>query len=129
MRTILFAKRMDLILQLVCLLIPLLFCNRMDRANYIVMPYFLVGGCQLLSALINGLSLDREFKISGRKYYLRTLLAIIIVFCCASVFREGILFCLLGLLFVSPVLAIWYFIITWIEMGIVKRFVHRRDFV
>lgn len=67
--------------------------------------YFFAGGWQVLSCIAHGLLQERYFAAKDRKYYLKTLIWVFIIG--ITLIPVWVIYGF-GLLFVSPVLAIWY---------------------
>jgi hypothetical protein len=70
--------------------------------------YFLVGGWQLLSVIVH-FFYTAPYETRLRKIYLITL-ALVFLIIVFSFLTEGIIMVLLGLLFFSPVMAVYYLV-------------------
>ena len=129
MKTILHLKQGDLATQIIALGIPSILCFITQGFAAIMMAYFIVGGVQFLSCLLN-IALNNKLRNKSRRYYELTLLGIISIFVLSIVFdpESGTLVAI-GLLFISPFLAIWYGYITYDEIRIVKRYVNRNKYI
>ena len=87
--------------------------------------YFVLGGLQLLSFFIHLLRNEGYMNWQDRKRYGQTLLWIIIIglitLLMTLVEIPLILFYLIALLFVGPVMAIWYFTISVSELNTIRK--------
>lgn len=86
------------------------------KADYFYSAYLLIGGWQLTSMLLHLLFRSTYIKSKQRFYYQWILLLILIIFLGGIAAPVMIWIGLMLLMFVSPVLAIWYTVITRIEM-------------
>ena len=73
-----------------------------------LLGYFLVGGCQLLSAIVH-FFYKAPYSTKLRRIYL-IVLGIVILVIGLSIPTEGIIVVLIGLLFLSPVMAVYYLV-------------------
>ena len=91
--------------------------------DFVLYAYFVVGGCQVLSCLIHLAFPNHFFSTTDRNYYNKTLLITLIL---GVVTIPVCLIFGFGLLFASPLLAIWYTSICFKETKILKHkaFVH-----
>lgn len=110
--------RIDVIFQAILIVIGLalglaMWSHTID-GDYFYVPYFLVGGWQIFSVIVHlvgeGLRLHKL-----RKIYLITLL-IVLVILIGSMASEAILFSLMGLLFFSPFMAVFYWFACFREL-------------
>ena len=86
------------------------------HSGYIYPAYLLVGGWHLLSVLLHLFFRGSFIMSKQRTYYQRVLLVILVIFL-AGIFLPFLVWIgLLLLLYVSPVLAVWYTIITRVEL-------------
>lgn len=97
------------------LLIPLggLVCISFpdDREFRFIYLYFLTGGWQILSFIIH-LFLNKSWiNRKERNQYGQTVLWVLVIGFLSYIFLPLLMYFLFGLLLVSPVLAIWYFVI------------------
>ncbi|MCX6317677.1 MAG: hypothetical protein NTW29_10320 [Bacteroidetes bacterium] len=118
-------KHADLVLQVLVLVLGFL-ANSIDSEVFpLVYLYFVVGGWQLISFLIHLFINDSWKATRERTAYAKTLVWMIGVglFCLLLLLAEipVLILYLFALLFVSPVLAIWYFSICQTEWRILKR--------
>jgi len=78
--------------------------------------YCLIGGCQIISCLINKFKLPAVYKVPDRWGYEIILLVLIIITAISFAFPallNGILFTILWvMLYLTPVMALWYLAIT-----------------
>ena len=132
MKTTLFLKQADLFLQLIAVLIGL---TRLDIIKFVLLMYFVVGGIQVASSIINRLALPAMYICKGRIVYEIILCIIVIIVVACYLFPHTfvnddlITFLLFTLLFAAPVMAICYLVITYIELNTISKFVHRKDYV
>jgi len=123
MKNLLFWKRADIIGQGLALLIPIILGIAFDMPGVLIMCYFSVGGAQIISCLVNKISLNPQYKSSGRRVYEIVLLSIIILFLLLAYGMTmsdsaGNYFgwFAIAMLFVGPVMAICYASVTIIEL-------------
>jgi len=81
-----------------------------------ILSYFIVGGWQVLSALIHLFGFSSKPALKGRKWYLFMLLFVAISGLLTLVVSDLIIVYLLGLLFLSPLMAVWYCVICLLEL-------------
>jgi len=114
-------KRIDLWAQVVAIILPWVIFfivpkeGRVFHLEHIVASYFIVGICQVASAIINRFRLPDEYKAKGRKRYVQALVGII-VFTFAGYMLNILIFVFMVLLYASPAMALWYLIITALEL-------------
>lgn len=84
--------------------------------DYFYAAYLLMGGWQLLSVLLHLPNRSSFISSKQRYYYQWVLLAILLIFLAGSIVPVMIWIGLLLLMYVSPVLAVWYIIITRMEL-------------
>ncbi|WP_127131032.1 hypothetical protein [Pseudoflavitalea rhizosphaerae] len=102
--------RLDVAIQVVLIIIGiaigLAVASNSIQSDYMFVPYFLVGGWQIFSVIVH--LVGEGFRFGAmRKIYLVTLLLVLVILI-ISVPTEAIIYSLLGLLFFSPVMAIFY---------------------
>ncbi len=115
-------KKIDLLLQVAIISFSVLIVL-FNTSQNIFLAYFLTGGYQLLSSLIHLFNGRAYYPVKGRKYYWGTLMVIAFL---TAIFFAYFLFVGLALLWVSPILAIWYLIICYRENRLLayKEMVH-----
>ena len=86
------------------------------KIDYFYSAYLLIGGWQLLSMMLHFIFRSSYIQSKQRQYYQWVLLAIMVIFLLGIMLPVLVWFGLMLLMFVSPALAIWYTIITRIEM-------------
>ena len=86
------------------------------KMDYFYAAYLLMGGWQLLSVLLHLPNRSSFISSKQRYYYQWVLLAILLIFLAGSIVPVMIWIGLLLLMYASPVLAIWYSIITRMEL-------------
>lgn len=128
MRNTLLIKRIDLFAQLLGLVIPIVFTLIYD-ARYLICAYLAVGGVQLISCIVNWFYLNEYLRTSGRTAYEWTLGIVILVAACGMVIPAAIYLCLMVLLFLSPVLAVWYMVMSYNEVRKLHEYVDREQYV
>jgi hypothetical protein len=135
MKEAIIAKRIDLWLQALALLIPVVWAIAAKEMYILFAAYFSVGGVQVLSCILNKIGWNPNLKHNGRTRYEQLLLVIGVVMPLAYVALRttdnGLLgipaiFLLGSLLVVSPFMAIWYLSITREELLLVRRLSQRR---
>ena len=104
-------KKADCIIQgllIVAGLIMALTAERVLDDEQFFVAYFIVGGWQILSVIVH-FFYKAPYNTRMRKIYLISL-GIVLLIMGLSIPTDGIIIALLGLLFVSPVMAIYYLI-------------------
>ena len=81
--------------------------------------YFVVGGYQVLSCLINLFFIKSKFKTVSRKSYEKTLL-VVLGLAVISVPIGAAIFVFFSLLIVGPVMAIFYYLICFSELKLLN---------
>ena len=110
--------RLDVAIQVILIIIGitigLAVAGNSIQSDYMFVPYFLVGGWQIFSVIVH--LVGEGFRFSTmRRIYLVTLLLVLVILI-ISVPTEAIIYSLLGLLFFSPVMAIFYLITCYREL-------------
>ena len=132
MRTTLFFKRADVVLQLTALIIPIII-GFFGEGWVLLVTYLTVGSAQLLSCLLNRLFLDKFLRHSNRTGYEIAIVFLIITF--GLVFNlpgvpTGLRSTFFGLLpLISPFLAVWYGYISYQELRAAFMMVDRRQYL
>ncbi len=127
MKTTLFLKRLDLLLQIAALLIPIYNAVIDSGNNSILVLYPAVGLVQVVSCTLHSIFLDKFLRSKWRGYYETALLvfiptAILIGATCNPIFVS-----LIVTLF-SAVMAIWYGYFSYTETQYIRRIVGRKEF-
>ncbi len=86
----------------------------------LIPSYFIIGFVQLIS-IISNLYKFKTMRNDQRKLYEKTVLILFILTIFAFSFLPFGLIYAIFMIFVSPVLAIWYLIITWTELKEMKK--------
>jgi len=126
MKKLLRYKRIDLCTQLAAFILPWLFFiivpgfGRAFQLEHLLASYCIVGVVQVASWLINRFRLADEYKISGRRWYEKCLMVLIILVPAGAMLKV-LLFVFVVLLYASPALAIGYLAITIIELRRLSR--------
>ncbi len=114
-------KTLDLSAQLLALILPwVYFILTLQQNEYIhlehyIISCFFVGGCQLVSYFINRFFLPRQYHTKVRHWYELALLLIIAMIVIAVVMKAVALAVIL-LVYISPIIVAWYFVVTIIEL-------------
>ena len=103
-------KLIDFWIQVILISGSLIYCF-LDP-SFLLYAYFLVGGWQLLSCLFHAIYKGHYYEAGDRKYYLKALLWVFIL---GIVTIPVWLLYGFGLLFISPLLALWYTFICYHE--------------
>lgn len=104
-------KKIDCVIQGILIVLGLVMgvsSRRMFDDTAFFAGYFLVGGWQLLSVIVH-FFYEAPYEKIMRKIYLITL-GVVIVALLVSIPTGGIIVTLFGLLFFSPVMAVYYLI-------------------
>ena len=134
MKSLLYWKLADIILQVLALLVPVVLCIT-DVPFDIFYSYFSVGAAQVVSCVINKLFLDPDYRADGRRTYEITLLLVLGLFLLLwvgyLVWNDivgvyGIF--AVAMLFIGPIMAIAYVLTTLTELiTIKKRYKYSQD--
>lgn len=109
-------KRIDLAAQIAAFVIPAAVMIFVGPSS-LIFAYFTVGGVQLISCIINRFSLPNALRSESRIYYEILLLMVCAVAIAAYTMDNDFLFAVaLCMLFLGPVMAVWYGVITWQEL-------------
>jgi len=135
MKTTLYFKYADIILQIIALGYPIVLCVQEHDASKLFWAYLSVGSVQYVSCFMNRMFLDGCFREDTRERYEVFLLIITIMAIISGIFITtsasnphfgeffGLIWvCLVALLFVSPFLAFWYGMITFHEIDIIRSY-------
>ncbi len=122
-------KQIDFFVQTIAIIAGVIFSvmalgGALPVRDYeMIYSYFVVGALQILSCLIHLFFVQSQYKSTGRKGYHITLL--VIIFCLAITYPfEALIFTGLGLLFVSPIMAVLY---CWMCFKELKLFTHETE--
>jgi hypothetical protein len=122
MRTV---KIADLVIQFILFAGGLIYGLQHITGGDFVKAYFPLGGWQVLGCLVHGFSDKNLFFRKERKYYAITLICILLTgFLALIISLSGAYLFFawaLGLLIISPFLAIWYFSICFREVQLMNR--------
>ena len=110
--------RLDVVIQVILIIIGiaigLAVASNSIQSDYMFVPYFLVGGWQILSVIVH--LVGEGFRFSTlRRIYLVTLVLVLVILI-ISVPTAAIIYSLIGLLFFSPVMAIFYLFTCYKEL-------------
>lgn len=116
-------KKVDLVMQVLLIfsLVAYAILSSKNYAllgdgNYLLLFYFLLGGWQLLSCFIHGIS-ENYYQDRDRKFYLR---GVLIVFVAGVITVPAFIIYGAIMLFVSPILAVWYIMICYREIRMLR---------
>lgn len=110
-----FLKKIDAIVQVLMVVFVLIMSTMFDNSWW-MLGYFLLGGWQLMSTIITRLFARHLPSVFQRDYYIKTLLVLVALALLLFAIPSFTFFYLYALLFIGPVLAVWYIIITWQEL-------------
>ena len=115
-------KQIDIILQSVLIAGSIIYALAAGDERFIY-PYFVVGGWQVTSFLLHAAFSRDYYPLKSRKWYGWCL---VIVIGSGLVLFYVLVFYLMALLFVAPVMAIWYLVICFMEVNLLhkKAFIH-----
>ena len=102
--------RLDVAIQVILIIIGiaigLAVASNSIQSDYMFVPYFLVGGWQIFSVIVH--LVGEGFRFGHmRKIYLLTLLLVLVILIISTP-TGAIIYALMGLLFFSPLMAIFY---------------------
>lgn len=122
-------KRMDFFIQAVLILAGFVFAFiRGFAGEEVLFAYIIVGAWQLMSCLINALWKKGQWKVSDRKAYLFFVFIILgsgsIIYITADMTSDKadnlIITYLIGLLILTPLMALWYLSICYREWQLIR---------
>lgn len=117
-------KVIDCITQAVALLAPIVWAIYQQETFGLFYAYFTVGGIQIISTVVNTASLPQAYHNEKRKAYNKLLAIVLITTGISAVLLAVslpiIMIVLFIMLFLGPVMAIWYASITYEELAILK---------
>lgn len=117
-------KVIDCITQAVALLIPIVWAIYQQETFGLFYAYFTVGGVQIISTVVNAASLPQAYHNEKRKAYNKLLVIVLITTGISAVLLAVslpiIMIVLFIMLFLGPVMAIWYASISYEELAILK---------
>ena len=121
MKQILDNKRIDFWLQITAIVAPIIGALVMMNLAVIFLIYFTLGAVQYLSCIFNRLFLHKKIRNTSRAAYEVILLSLTILgMIMWLIDNEVFLLLPLLLLFVSPLLALWYLHMTASEIDLIK---------
>jgi len=117
-------KELDFWIQIVLILSCILYPLLID-SYFLPYSYFIVGGWQLLSVGVHWVLPKLYFPAPGRRHYWQSLL-VLLVAGVLSLLTKLILIYAMLLLIISPLLALWYLYICYVENKVMehKSFTH-----
>lgn len=117
-------KVIDCITQAVALLVPTVWAIYHQEAFSLFYAYFTVGGIQIISTVVNAANLPQAYHNEKRKAYNKLLVIVLITTGISAVLLAVslpiIMMVLFIMLFLGPVMAIWYASISYEELAILK---------
>lgn len=117
-------KVIDCITQAVALLVPTVWAIYHQEAFGLFYAYFTVGGIQIISTVVNAANLPQAYHNEKRKAYNKLLVIVLITTGISAVLLAVslpiIMMVLFIMLFLGPVMAIWYASISYEELAILK---------
>lgn len=122
-------KKIDLIGQLLCFIVPIILGAYLNESWYYIFTYFSVGSWQLLSFLISAVTMRVENKSHIRKVY-----SILVLFTFSSSLllltgSKAELIIKYIYIFFTPFMAVMYFVITFREFSLAESLIKRNEFV
>lgn len=118
-------KIADMAGQVLILTVGLLYLTLFNKLEQFIYLYYVMGTWQFCSFLIHSRMHDSWVARKDRRHYGKVLVWILIAILISALFlllQQPVLIVTMGaLLFISPVLAIWYFLISVEEWRSIKR--------
>lgn len=114
-------KYTDALVQLMAIAIPWLWFSftedseRILHLDHVLISYFATGTVQLGSAILNRIYLPAELRSKSRAWY-EFALILAIGITVIGYFTNALIIALIILLWISPLLAIWYFVLSIAEI-------------
>jgi hypothetical protein len=129
MKTTLFFKRLDLLLQIAAFLIPIYNAVIDSGNNSILVLYPAVGLVQVVSCTLHSIFLNKFLRSKWRGYYEAALLVFIAMAGIGAIAEIGIpgFVSIITMLF-SALMAIWYGYFSYTETQYIRRVVGRKEF-
>lgn len=135
MKPILFLKWLDVVVQVLAFVGPLVWCIGGQRGEGILIGWVALGGTQTLSCIVNRVGLAKDYRANSRLVYECICLIILVVAFIVLVLHPGgtalgkvIEPIYWSIVAVSPALAIWYFIISFREIQLINKH-HENDVI
>ena len=88
---------------------------------WLFLSYFIIGGWQLMSVIVTMFFAANLPSLFQRGYYLKTLMVLAVLGLIVLIVPNIGFFYFYGLLFIAPIMAVWYIIITWLELQLWQR--------
>lgn len=111
--------RLDVVIQVILIIsglaIGLATMTNSIHGDYMFFPYFMVGGWQLFSVIVHFVGEGTRMG-QLRKIYLGSLVFVILALLLSLAGKEMIIYALFGLLFFSPVMAVFYLFTCYREL-------------
>lgn len=130
MRTTLYLKQTDLIIQLAAVALPAIEAIYYTDISCLMMAYLALGSAQVISCIINGFALPAGFKHKHRIAYQYVLASIAIVTFAivAGKSDDQRAFIFYSLMVASPFIAAWYMWLSYKEVKFLKALVMRAQY-
>lgn len=121
MKQMILFKWIDIIAQLLALIIPAGIAADKCDGSYLIIAYFSVGTWQVLSYLSNYYAANKQFHSKARHNYDTAIkfvvyAALVAIALCFTPAANIAMFYLVAMLFVGPIMAIYYFILSTLEL-------------
>lgn len=118
-------KRIDFFIQAILILAGFAFAFiRGFDGDEVLFAYLIVGAWQLLSCLVNAVWTRGQWKVSDRKAYLIFVFIVlgtgVIFYVTADLIGDAIFTYLIGLLILTPLMALWYLGICYREWQLIR---------
>lgn len=118
-------KRIDFFIQAILILAGFAFAFiRGFDGDEVLFAYLIVGAWQLLSCLVNAVWTRGQWKVSDRKAYLIFVFIVlgtgVIFYITADLIGDAIFTYLIGLLILTPFMALWYLSICYREWQLIR---------
>ncbi len=113
-------KKLDAFVQLFLFIVALMLIY-WDNNNWLFLSYFIIGGWQLISVIVMKLLAVNMPSVFHRGYYLKTLMVLAGLGLVVLIVPIAGLYYFLGLIWIAPIMAVWYIIITWLELKLWQR--------
>ncbi len=118
-------KRIDFFIQAILILAGFAFAFiRGFDGDEVLFAYLIVGAWQLLSCLVNAVWTRGQWKVSDRKAYLIFVFIVlgtgVIFYITADLIGDAIFTYLIGLLILTPLMALWYLSICYREWQLIR---------
>lgn len=114
-------KTLDLTIQAVLILAALIVDLIWQHSGSIIVSYLVVGGWQIMSMVVHWVEHYDLRRWSHRTVHTASMVALVLLAILGIMHSQLIILLLMGLLVGAPLLAIWYFLLCFLELKQLNR--------